>query len=133
MKLKLALILSLLALPALAQQNTVTTYPAPVTVQATGTSITATNTFQSVFSALGNQFGGSSAIRKGCFVQMTRGNGSMFVFFGPVANATTPTAVLLNSPSNIKLNCADISPVAIPQDQISITGTAGDGFMAIQE
>lgn len=129
---KLILALCLFSGVAFAQQQ-VRTIPAPLSATVAGGTVATTNTFQSVFAAPVGVPGQNTPLRQGCMVRLVRGNGPLFVFLGAIASATTATSISLNSPSSISLNCADFSPIGIPQDQISVTGTSGDGFMAIQQ
>lgn len=89
-------------------------------VNASGT-IATTGTFQSVIATAI----GSGRSRQGCLVQNI-GSNTMFVFFGPIASATTPTGFQLTSGSSI--NCT--VGVSIASDQVSIAGTSGDRFVA---
>lgn len=126
--LKWALILALgaLAVPAHAQQQ-VTTLPLGVTSIVTASTIGVTNQFQNVFTST------ILTKRSGCLIQKTSGNGDMFVFFGPIQSATTPTSLILRTPTLLRFACADFAGGVAPQDGISITGPAGEGFMAIQQ
>lgn len=119
---KLLLGLLLLAMPAWAQ-SPVQTWPLPVrTSNASGT-IASTNVFQSIWlAASGN------AIRRGCTVQ-NNGSNAMYVFFGPIASATTGNSVKLAAGATANCHVFDIAL----QDQVSITGTSGDGFYAAQQ
>lgn len=126
--LKWALIVALVALAAPAQaQQQVTTLPLSVTTTVTASTIGITNTFQNVFTAT------TVGKRSGCLLQKTSGNNDMFVFFGQIQNATTPTSILLRSPSVLRFPCVDFGGGVAPQDGISITGTAGEGFNGFQQ
>lgn len=94
------------------------------------TTITTTNTFQSIFAASSNPKaqGGTGAVRSSCTVQ-NNGTHTMYVYFGPIASATTATSVQLAAAQS--LNC-NVGPVVL-SDQISITGTSGDAFYAVQQ
>jgi hypothetical protein len=130
---KLGLIAALLLGSAAAfgqsfNQNVVTTNP--FSVGACGgtascplnlsSSVAVSNTFQSIFAANVN--------RKGCTVQ-NLGTSSMFVFFGPLVLATTPTSFQL-TPGNT-IYCA-AQPNSVVTDQVNITGTSGALFSAVQ-
>lgn len=81
--------------------------------------ITVTNTFQSVQS--------SQTVRQGCTLQNTASN-NQWVFFGPIANATKATAVLLAAGQSV--SCTVGSGGTTLQDQVSVTGTSGDAYFA---
>lgn len=81
--------------------------------------ISVTNTFQSIWSANLN--------RNDCVIQ-NNGAASMYVYFGPIASATTPNSFILAA--NGIFRCANSGIVV--NDQISITGTATQRFFAIQ-
>lgn len=123
--LKLIAVLLLLAAPALAQ-SPVFTYPLGNSSAITNSSstITATNTFQSVFA--------QSSSRRSCAIQNT-GTSTMWVYFGAIAGATKAKSFPLapasaaNEPGGFVL-CNNGSTVIT--DQVSITGTAGDTFTA---
>lgn len=83
------------------------------------TFIAATNTFQSIWPINLN--------RNDCILQ-NNGAASMYVYFGPIANATTPNSYILAA--NGALRCANSGIVV--NDQISITGTISQNFFAIQ-
>lgn len=94
-------------------------------VESNGT-VSVTNTFQQVF---GQDTGGN---RVGCKIFNTSAH-TIYVFFGPIANATTSNAIPIpaysaSSPSPY-VGCNDIGVVL--QDQVSVTGTAGDTFVSI--
>lgn len=82
-------------------------------------SISSNNIFQSVWA--------SNLFRNDCIIQ-NNGAASMYIFFGPIASATTPHSLTLSSGSIFK--CANSGLVS--SDQISITGTSGQQFFAIQ-
>lgn len=104
-------------------QQPVAIQPLQVTTQNGSTTITTTNTFQSIFAASTATRG-----RAACTVQ-NNGTHNMFVFFGDIASALTPTAVQLTPAQSV--NCAS-GPVVL-KDQVSITGTAGEQFYAGQQ
>lgn len=104
-------------------QSPVITSPQGSNIVTGSSSITVTNTFQSIFAASGSNTG-----RMGCTVQ-NNGTHTMFVFFGPIANATTSNSVQLSAGNNVKCN----SGVIVLKDQVSITGTSGDAFFAAQQ
>lgn len=112
-----------LASAALAQ-SPVQTQPLNVTTQNGSGSITATNTFQSVFAAIS----GTQARRTSCTVQ-NNGTNKMFVFFGTLATATTPTSVQLGPAQSVNCTAGGV----VLKDQVSITGTTGDQFFAAQQ
>ena len=86
-----------------------------ITTNLSGT-IAVTNTFQSV---------AVQGVRNGCEVQ-NNGTHTMYVFFGPIASATTANSVALAAGQGV--GCG--APGVVLSDQISITGTAGDAFYA---
>lgn len=119
------------ALDARAQSfaNPVVTQPQPVSGcggsascpgNVSGT-ISVTNTFQSLFAA--------SQARKGCVVQNNSASNVMWVFVGPLALATKATALQL--PVGATFYCSVVND-AVVSDQISLTGTSGDAYVAIQ-
>jgi hypothetical protein len=129
---KMVFALLMLASPALAQVGTpVTTNPAAVLSNNGSGTITATNVFQSVYAATS-----VAAPRKGCLV-MNTSTDRQWVYFGPIASATKATAIPLEPASATNaaggsLNCATAAGGAL-QDQISITGTISDTFVAMQQ
>lgn len=106
-------LLSLLSSPAGAQ---VTPWTRPST-NASST-IASTNTFQSIWVA--------NPGRSGCTIQ-NNGTHTMYVFFGPIANATLTNSAQV-APGN-SIYCAGQFGVVL-RDQVSITGTSGDAFYA---
>ncbi len=120
-RLLLALLILGASLPALAQ-SPVTTYPYTTTISNSSAAIGVTNTFQSVWAASANLTG-----RTDCIIQ-NNGAASMYVYFGPIANATTPNSLILAAAGTFR--CANSGVVT--KDQISITGTSGQIFFAIQ-
>ena len=87
------------------------------------TTISVTNTFQSIQAA---QAVSGAAPRRGCTIQ-NNGTHVMYVFFGPIASATTSNTFQVAAGQSI--NCGAF-PGIVLQDQISITGTSGDAFVA---
>jgi predicted S18 family serine protease len=106
-------LLSFLSTPMSAQ---VTPWTRPST-NASST-ITTTNTFQSIWAAYSG--------RSGCTIQ-NNGTHTMYVSFGPIANATTANSAQV-APGN-SIYCAGQFGVVL-RDQVSITGTSGDAFYA---
>jgi hypothetical protein len=121
------------AFQALAQNGQpVVTSPSSVgTVHADGT-IAATGTFQSVFAAAGHMAKPSLPVRQGCLIQNT-GSNTQYVYFGPIASATQASAFQLAPPSTGSqggsISCSTLGG-SVLQDQVSITGTIGDSFVA---
>lgn len=108
------------ASPALAQSPVVTNPGQVGSVNASST-ITTTNTFQSVFAQA------TGAVRRnGCTLQ-NNGSNNQWVFFGALASATTPKSVKMAPGTNVL--CANGAGGTL-QDQVSITGTAGEEFFA---
>lgn len=102
-------------------QSPVVTQPYRVINNNASSTITVTNTFQSIWVA-------DVAIntgRTGCTIQ-NNGTNTMWVFFGPIANATKGTSVVLAAGQPAYCN----SGLVILKDQVSITGTSGDAFYA---
>lgn len=111
---KLIVALALFFAPVAALAQTAP-FPKPST-NVSGT-IAVTNTFQSVIaSALG---------RASCSVQ-NNGSNAMYVFFGPIANATTSNSVKLSTGQSVSCTAGGV----VLTDQVSITGTNGDVFFA---
>lgn len=79
--------------------------------------IAVTNTFQSIEAA--------NAARSGGLIQ-NNGLNSMWVFFGPIANATKAKSVVLAAGQSLNLT----APGVVVTDQVSITGTSTDTFYA---
>lgn len=116
-----ALLLIGASFPAYAQ-NPVVTQPYQATISNSSLSIAVTNTFQSVWAANTARTG-----RVDCIIQ-NNGAASMYIYFGPIANATTPNSYTLAAAGVFR--CANSGVVS--KDQISITGTAGQRYFAIQ-
>ena len=125
---KILLALSLLALTtsAFAQSPVVTQPKQVVTTSNASSTIEVTNTFQSIWSA-----DVQPTLRTGCTVQNNSASNSMWVFFGPVANATKAKSVVLSS-GGMSVNCATKTGTVLT-DQVSITGTSGDAFFAAKQ
>lgn len=121
-RLLIALLLVGVSLPTFAQ-TPVVTYPYGVTSYNASEKITVTNTFQSVFTASGINTG-----RNACMIQ-NNGTHNMYVYFGSIANAITPSSVTLAAGASIQCNAGDV----VLKDQVSITGTSGDAFFAAQQ
>ena len=85
---------------------------------ASGT-ITAGGTYQSVYPKTNS--------RAGCTIQ-NNGTGTMYVYFGPIANATHGASVQL--PVGSGLNC-NVGNTVLP-DQVSVDGTTADAFYGDQ-
>lgn len=104
-------------------QTPIITKPYGATSNNQSSTITVTNTFQSIFLASTTNTGRSS-----CTVQ-NNGANSMWVFFGPIANATQGASIKLAAGQATYCNNG---PVVL-KDQVSITGTSGDAFFAAQQ
>lgn len=108
-------------------QNPVVTMPYTAQGQLSTTnssgSVAVTNTFQSIFAASTVVTG-----RVACTVQNT-GTNAMYVFFGPIASATTATSVKLTAGQSVNCNVGGVTL----RDQVSITGTATETFYAAQQ
>lgn len=90
--------------------------------------VAVTNTFQSVFAAPDLT---KNQKRSACTIQNNTATGAnaMYVFFGPIANATTANSVKLSQGQPVNCNVGGITL----QDQVSITGTSGDAYYAAQQ
>ena len=122
-RLLLALLTALGVSSACYAQSPVETQPYGVNVANASGTITATNAFQSIWAASTTTRG-----RADCTVQ-NNGAASMYIYIGPIANATTPNSLTLAS--GAIFNCGRNGVVI--KDQISITGTISQNFFAIQE
>lgn len=93
---------------------------APLTSTNLSGTISVTDTFQSIQV--------SSPGRNGCSIQNVSGNGDpMYVFFGAVASATKDTSFKVADGQTI--SCA-VGTLGVLTDEVSITGTAADVFVA---
>ena len=112
---KISLLIFALALCAgLASAN-----PAiPISGSNLSNTIAVTNTFQSVQA--------SNNGRIGCTIQ-NLGTHTMYVYFGAIASAATSASATLAAGQSV--NCL-IGDNYVLKDQVSITGTSGDGFFA---
>jgi hypothetical protein len=92
--------------------------------QNASSTITTTSTFQSIWPAQS---------RSSCLIQ-NNGTHTMYVFFGPIASATTAHSYQLTTsatPPGQSISCNN--GVTVIQDQISITGTTADAFYASEQ
>jgi hypothetical protein len=80
--------------------------------------IAVTNTFQTIQGQTNN--------RLGCAIQ-NNGTNTMYVFLGPKASATTAKSIVL-SPGQ-PMSC-EVSGAVVVKDEINITGTSGDAYLA---
>lgn len=106
-----------------AAQSPVITQPYGVTTQNSSSSITATNTFQTIWTKATTTRG-----RAGCFIQ-NLGTNTMWVFFGAAASGLTPSSIKITAGQTTTCNLGGI----VMQDTVSIAGTTGDQFLAIQQ
>jgi hypothetical protein len=113
--------------PLFAQQA-VQVVPLQVTTTVVSGTISVTNTFQSIFANTQTSNPGARG-RTSCTVQ-NNGTHTMFVFFGPIANATLTNSFQVGPGAAILCSLANGSTL---QDQVSITGTATDAFVASQQ
>ena len=118
-------------------QQIVTPQPFPTRMATAGSgSVATTNTFQSIFASVTRDADNPNALRRGCLIINVSTN-VQYVFFGPITNATTVQSVPLN-PATVagraggSVTCAAVGG-GVNQDQISITGTAPNQFIALQE
>ena len=110
-----ALLAAAVALPPLAAAQI-----KPIaSVNVSGT-IAVTNTFQSIIARNTN--------RSGCTVQNT-GTNTMYVFFGPLASASTAASVKLAAGQAVSCNNGPVTLI----DEVSITGTATEAFFAAHQ
>lgn len=116
----LALLSAHFFIPDADAQTPVVTQPVPRISNNNSGSVSVTNTFQSIWVANVN--------RLSCTIQ-NNGTHNMYVFFGPIANATLTNSVILLP--TLPLNCQIFG--VILSDQVSITGTSGDAFFAAQQ
>lgn len=65
--------------------------------------------------------------RSACLVQNNSASNKMYVYFGPIANATTGASVVLDTGKSVSCNNGPI----VATDQVSISGTSGDAFLAV--
>jgi len=121
-RLLLSLVLLIAGASLALAQAPVTTVPYGAVVHNDSTAIITTNTFQSIWSASGSLTG-----RTDCIIQ-NNGAASMYVYFGPIADATTPNSLILAAGTIFKCGNNGV----ITKDQISITGTSTQRFFAIQ-
>ena len=103
-------------------QSPVTTYPYTTAIFNSSANVISTNTFQSIWAASTNLTG-----RTDCIIQ-NNGAASMYVYFGPIANATTSNSLTLAAAGIFRCGNSGV----VTKDQISITGTSGQRFFAIQ-
>lgn len=118
---------------AYAQQPVVTSPSGVTSLNASGT-IAVTNTFQSVFTA-GSTSAGGAGTRRSCLIMNTSAN-EQWVHFGS-DTATKANSIPIDPPATLGhaggyVTCANPGGT-VAQDAISITGTAGDAFVALQE
>lgn len=111
---KLVLLLCLLASPALAQGV------GRSSTNLSGT-IAVSNTFQSIQA--------SNSTRQGCLIQNQSTTDQMWVFFGPIANATKGKSFILDSTHGLQIGCPT-GANGVLSDQVSITGTSSDAYTA---
>lgn len=122
----LALILGLGGLPVLAQQAVVTS-PSQAGSANVSSTVTSTSVFQLIIDRPA-----SGRPRQGCLIQ-NNGSNNEYVFFGPTASATTSNSFVLVPPSTGvqggSISCASFAG-GVLQDQVSVSGTSGDAFVA---
>jgi len=80
-------------------------------------------TFQLLFAAT------QQGARRGCIIQ-NNGTHNMWVFWGPTSLATTSNSLVLVA--GAAAFCTNLAGT-VASDAISITGTSGDAFFALQE
>lgn len=67
--------------------------------------------------------------RTGCLIQNQSTSNTMWVYFGPVASATKAASFILDTAHGLSISCA-VGGTSVVDDQVSITGTATDAFVA---
>lgn len=122
MKFIFAILFTLLSNSVFAQ-TPVVTKPYKAYTYNYSSSIAVTNTFQTVFVVSSADTG-----RVACTIA-NYGTNKMYVFFGPIANATLTNSIQLAANQSISCNIGGV----VLQDQVSITGTSGDAFYAAQQ
>lgn len=105
-------------------QTPVVTQPYTASISVASKTIASTNVFQSILSASTSVTG-----RVDCIVQNKAASNSMSLFFGPIANATTPNSLQLSAGSIFRCSNSGV----VIKEQLSITGTSGDPYFALQE
>jgi hypothetical protein len=123
MKFLIVIFLFLLAIPTANAQTPVVTKPYKAYTYNYSGTIAVTNTFQTVFVVSSADTG-----RVACTIA-NYGTNKMYVFFGPIANATLTNSIQLAANQSISCNIGGV----VLQDQVSITGTSGDAFYAAQQ
>lgn len=126
MKRLLFVLVGLLIATAAWGQTPVRTWPSTALSTNASSTISSTGVFQSIWTA--NSISGSSKQRSACTIQ-NNGANTMYVFFGPIASATTAKSIALA----IGQACYCNNGGTVLQDQVSITGTSGDAFYAAQQ
>ena len=119
----LAFLALLMSISLANAQNPVITKPVPVVSDNASSTITVTDTFQYIWILDTTTTG-----RTACTIQ-NNGTNTMWVFFGPIANATKGKSVVLSAGRVVKCNSGNV----ILKDQVSITGTSGDAFYAARQ
>lgn len=119
-RLLFALALLFFSTPVIAQQTFITKPYSVNSANNVSSTITVTNTFQSLWAA--------TTIRVGCTV-INYGSNTMWVFFGPIASATKATSVQLSVGQAVYCNSDNV----VLNTQVSITGTATEAFYAAQQ
>ena len=94
---------------------------APLTSTNLSGTIAVTNTFQSIQA--------STAGRNGCLIQNQSTTNPMYVYFGAIGVATKAKSFILDTAHGLAISCS-VGGLGVLTDQVSITGTAADGFTA---
>lgn len=130
---KIQLLTAALLLPILLQgQGLVTTQGGAISSGDLSSTIAVTNTFQSI--ALAANTGGRRA-RLSCLI-INNSTNRQWVFFGPIASATKAKSIPLEAAPAANALGGNVTCTiggSVLQDQISITGTMGDTFVAKQQ
>lgn len=109
--------------PSVQAQAPVYTEPYRVTTTNASGAIVGTNSFKQIWPQSTNNRG-----RAGCTIQNV-GTNPMYVYFGTLASATTPTSVRLLANQFVSCNQSGITL----QDEVSIAGTSGEFYYAAQQ
>lgn len=104
-------------------QNPVITQPKNITTSNASSTIAVTNTFQSIWAASASTTG-----RVGCTV-VNYGSNTMWVYFGDISGATKAKSIQLAVGQAVY--CTNQGGTIVARDQVSITGTAAEAFVAI--
>lgn len=94
---------------------------APLTSSNLSSTVAVTNTFQSIQVL--------TAGRNGCTIENQSTTNAMWVFFGAIGSATKGSSFILDTSHGLAISCA-VGGLGVLTDQVSITGTAADAYVA---